>query len=83
MHTIDVNETETDIQALLTQLKEGGEDIIIAIRGKPEARLINYKSKSSTNSQETLFGKDLIDAMTGCGDGDMSTNEIMSLTRDD
>ncbi|MBA3605457.1 MAG: type II toxin-antitoxin system prevent-host-death family antitoxin [Actinomycetota bacterium] len=42
--TVNVHEAKTQLSKLLAEV-EGGDDVVIARRGKPVARLVRYKRK--------------------------------------
>ena len=49
MVTVNVHEAKTHLSRLLAQV-EAGEDVVIARRGKPVARLVRFRSRASGNS---------------------------------
>ena len=45
MHVVNVNQAKTELSKLLARV-EAGEDVVIARRGEPVARLLAYKARA-------------------------------------
>ena len=58
MHVVNVHQAKTELSRLLARV-EAGEDVVIARRGKPVARLVAYKAKAR-RQPDVLKGKVVI-----------------------
>ncbi|MDE3256981.1 MAG: type II toxin-antitoxin system Phd/YefM family antitoxin [Gemmatimonadota bacterium] len=60
MYSVDVNEAQTELSALLARV-DAGEDVVITRHGKPVARVVPYGSHRGVRRFGSLKGRLMVD----------------------
>ncbi len=80
MIQVNTHSAKTNLSALLMKVEKTGEQVTICRNGKPIARLSPVRRHGKAG--KTAMAMQVIEKMTGRGTSNLSTDEIMALTRE-
>ncbi|HBC87011.1 MAG TPA: type II toxin-antitoxin system prevent-host-death family antitoxin [Lentisphaeria bacterium] len=79
MINVNTHSAKTNLSALLMKVERTGEQVTICRNGKPIARLSPVRRHGKTG--KTTMAMQIIENMKGRATSNLSTDEIMALTR--